>query len=465
MDQYRDQTENDIRTDRLLREGDVNFGSQREQWYRHLPEGTKEMLKADEEVFLKQSMSTPCLDVITDAEGAYLTDCQGKQYLDFHGNSLHQVGYKNPFVVEAVQKQLQQLSFIPRRFTAEIAVKAASLLVEKTESRDYRVLFHPSGSGAVGMALKIARKATGRQKVISMWESFHGASLDAIAVGGEAVFKKDMGLMMPGCIKAIPYNSYRNLIHSMNPEEVADFCINYIRYIIENEGDIGAILLEPVRATDIHVPPVSYFRQLRQICDENGILLIFDEIPTALGRSGCFYVHQNFQVEPDILVLGKGLGGGVIPQAAVLVKKKYDCASEISLGHYTHEKPALGCAAICATIAYIDKENLVERARQLGNFLREQGEALRQRWNCIGQIRQIGLMIAFEIVQNRETKEKDAELAERVLYGCLAEGLSFKVSGGSCLVWHPPLIVTKEQLKTAFAILEKVLMEQKADGR
>ena len=125
----------------------------------------------------------------------------------------------------------------------------------------------------------------------------------------------------------------------------------------------------------------------------------------------------------------------------------------------------MGCAAICATIAYIDRENLVERARQLGNFLREQGEALCQRWNCIGQIRQIGLMIAFEIVQDRETKEKDAELAERVLYGCLAEGLSFKVSGGSCLVWHPPLIVTKEQLKTAFAILEKVLKEQKADGR
>ncbi|MGI5893865.1 MAG: (R)-1-hydroxy-2-aminoethylphosphonate ammonia-lyase [Candidatus Merdivicinus sp.] len=446
---------------KLTREGDINFSSQREKWYEALPSNTKEQLRADADIFMKQSMSTPCLDVLADAEGAYITDCQGKRYLDFHGNSLHQIGYKNPLVIEAIQKQLWNLPFVPRRFTADIVIKAANLLVEKTTSKDYRVLFHPSGSGAIGMALKIARKATGKQKIISMWESFHGAGLDAISVGGEAVFKKDMGLLMPGCMKAIPYNSYRNLLHSANPEKVADFCIEYIRYIIENEGDIGAILLEPVRATDIHIPPVSYFKKLRQICDENGILLIFDEIPTALGRSGQFYVHQNFEVEPDILVLGKGLGGGVIPQAAVLAKKQYDCAAEISLGHYTHEKPALGCAAICATIEYIDKEDLVERARELGTFMREQGEALYQKFECIGEIRQIGLMMAFEIVRDRETKEKDTQLAEKLLYGCLTEGLSFKVSGGSCLVWHPPLIVTKEQLKTAFAILKKVLEEQK----
>lgn len=449
--------EKEILEEMLVREGDVNFSGQRIKWYGHLPKETKEILQADAEVFMKQSMSTPCIDAIVNAEGAYITDYEGKQYLDFHGNSIHQIGYKNPYVIEALQKQLWKLPFIPRRFTADIVIEAAKRLVDKTDSKDYRVLFNPSGSGAIGMALKIARKVTGKAKVISMWESFHGAGLDAISVGGEAVFKKDMGPLLPGCIKAIPYNSYRNLINSTNKDEIADFCINYIQYIIENETDIGAILLEPVRATDIQIPPESYFQRLRKICDKHGILLIFDEIPTALGRSGKFYVHQNFHVEPDILVLGKGLGGGVIPQAAVLVKKQYDCAGEISLGHYTHEKPALGCAAICAVIEYLEKEKLLERSKQLGAFMREKGEVLYQQFSCIGEVRQIGVMIAFEIVKTRESKEKNPQLAEKVLYGCLEEGLSFKVSGGNCLVWHPPLIVTREQLERAFQILEKVL--------
>lgn len=188
------------------------------------------------------------------------------------------------------------------------------------------MLFTPSGSAAVGLALKIARKWTGKHKVISMWESFHGAGLDTIAVGGEYVFKKDMGPQMPGMLKAILFNGYRNLLRSYSHEAVATFCLDYLEYMIQHEGEIGAILLEPIRATDTHIPPTSYFTRLRKICDEYGILLIFDEIPTALMRSGRFYVHQHFDIEPDILVLGKGLGGGVIPQAAVLTRTQYDCA-------------------------------------------------------------------------------------------------------------------------------------------
>lgn len=297
----------------LNSEGDVNFTSLRSDFVNTLPEKSKLLLKTDENIFIKQSMSTPCMNVITKAEGCYIEDMSGNKYLDFHGNSVHQVGYKNPYVIKAVKNQLEELSFIPRRYTAEIVVNAAKALVEKTISKDYKVLFTPSGSTGVGIALKIARKVTGKHKIISLWESFHGAGLDSISVGGEYAFKKDMGPLIPGCIKAIPYNAYRNLINSSSMETVANFCLDYIEYIIKNEGEIGAILLEPIRAADIHIPPKMYFERLRQICDDKGILLIFDEIPTALGRSGEFYVHENFNVEPDILILGKGLGGAVIP--------------------------------------------------------------------------------------------------------------------------------------------------------
>ena len=443
----------------LLREGDANFTHNRKLWNDNLDENTVDIIGQDERVFLRQSMSTPCMNAVSDVEGCYIIDTRGKRYLDFHGNSVHQVGHKNKYVIEKIKNQLDELPFIPRRYTSDIAVKAADALINKTTSKNFKVLFTPSGSAAVGLALKVARKVTGRHKVISMWESFHGAGLDTISVGGEYVFKKDIGPLMPGAIKSIPYNGYRNLINSDDNIKVSDFCLDYLEYIIENEGEIGAILLEPIRATDTHVPPKEYFKRLRKICDENKILLIFDEIPTCLGRSGEFYVHQNFGIEPDILVLGKGLGGGIVPQAAVLVNKRYDVAEDISLGHYTHEKPAIGCAAICAAIEYIDENNLMDNCRELSQFAMSRGKELMNKYNCIGDFRIQGLLISFEFVKDRITKEKDTDLSERILYSSLEEGLSFKVSSGNCITWHPPLVISKEELELAFDIFEKSIIK------
>ncbi len=446
----------------LLREGDANFTHNRKLWNDNLDENTVDIIGQDERVFLRQSMSTPCMNAVSDVEGCYIIDTRGKRYLDFHGNSVHQVGHKNKYVIEKIKNQLDELPFIPRRYTSDIAIKAADALINKTTSKNFKVLFTPSGSAAVGLALKVARKVTGRHKVISMWESFHGAGLDTISVGGEYVFKKDIGPLMPGAIKSIPYNGYRNLINSDDNIKVSDFCLDYLEYIIENEGEIGAILLEPIRATDTHVPPKEYFKRLRKICDENKILLIFDEIPTCLGRSGEFYVHQNFGIEPDILVLGKGLGGGIVPQAAVLVNKRYDVAEDISLGHYTHEKPAIGCAAICAAIEYIDENNLMENCRNLSQFAMSRGKELMNKYNCIGDFRIQGLLISFEFVKDRMTKEKDTDISERILYSSLEEGLSFKVSSGNCITWHPPLLISKEELEFAFDIFEKAIIKSQS---
>lgn len=439
------------------REGDINISLERQRWLHTLEEESIHVLQSDEGAFMKQSMSTPCMNVVVSAQGCYVTARNGKKYLDFHGNSVHQVGYKNPYVLEAIQTQLNTLPFIPRRYTSDIAVQAAESLIQKTISKNFKVLFTPSGSAAIGIALKIARKVTGRHKVISMWESFHGAGMDAISVGGEYIFSKDMGPLLPGCIKAIPYNAYRNLIHSNCPQAVAEFCLDYVEYIIKNEGDIGAIVLEPIRATDIHVPPETYFQRLREICNRHGILLIFDEIPTALGRSGEFYVHQKFGIEPDILVLGKGLGGGVIPQAAVLTKTEYDIAQDISLGHYTHEKPAIGCAALYATIRYIDEYKLLDNCRSQATFAEQCANTLYSQYACIGDVRIAGLLISFEIVKDRMSKGKDEPLAEKILYYCLTKGLSFKLAAGNCITWHPPLIVTQDQLVFAFTLLEEAI--------
>lgn len=445
----------------LNKEGDINVGALREQWNLNLSDNIKQVLINDENVFIKQSMSTPCMNVIKEAEGCWITDLDGKKILDFHGNSLHQVGYKNKVIIDAVKNQMDELPFIPRRYTADIVIKAAEYLIEKTSSKNYKLLFTPSGSAAVGIALKVARKVTGNEKIISMWESFHGAGLDTISIGGESVFKKDMGSMLSGIIKAIPFNSYRNVFGINSAEETAKICLDYIEYIIEHEGKIGAIILEPVRATDTHIPPKEYFIRLREICDKNKIVLIFDEIPTGIGRSGEFYVHQNFGIEPDIIVLGKGLGGGVIPQAAVLIKKEYDVSEDISLGHYTHEKPALGAAAICALVKYIDDNKLIDKTKEHSIYIKKRAIKLMEKHSEIGDVRILGLLISFEIIKKVGSREKNEELAEKIMYFCLEKGFSFKVANGNCITWHPPLTVSKNEINFAFEVFESALLSIK----
>ena len=175
-------------------EGDINLSAERRRFTaEHLAQGTRDLLAEDAQYFLHQSLSSPCLNAVARAEGAWIEDVEGRRYLDFHGNNVHQVGYGHPKVVAAIQAQLGTLSFCPRRFTCEPAVDLARRLGELAPGDLQRVLFAPGGTAAIGMALKLARIATGRFKFVSMCDSFHGASMDALSVGGEAVFRQGLG--------------------------------------------------------------------------------------------------------------------------------------------------------------------------------------------------------------------------------------------------------------------------------
>jgi len=191
----------------LRTEGDVNLSAHRRAWHeRHLDAATHTLLDADSEVFLHQSLSTPCLNVLTGCEGIYLIDAQGRRIMDFHGNSVHQVGHANPRVVAAVKQQLDALAFCPRRYANAPATALAKKLVEVAPGPPCKVLLTPSGTAAIGIALKLVRYATGRFKTVSMWDAFHGASLDAISVGGEALFREGVGPLLPGTIHVPPYS-------------------------------------------------------------------------------------------------------------------------------------------------------------------------------------------------------------------------------------------------------------------
>ena len=439
----------------LLTEGDVNFSATRKDWYKVLDSETLSLLDQDAAVFMHQALSTPCLDVLESCEGIYITDVSGKRYMDFHGNNVHQVGYRNPYVIEKVMQQMDKLPFSPRRYTNSIAIEFANKLTALFPPDLNRVLFAPGGTSSVGMALKLAKVITGKHKVVSLADSFHGASLDAIAAGGEEQFKKYMGKLSPET-KNIPQPVlYRN----SNADGDDIHYANALEAILKDDADIGAFIAETIRNTDVQIPSIAYWKRIREICTQYNVILILDEIPIAFGRTGRMFAFEHYGIEADIVCLGKGLGAGIIPFAAMVTKDRYNVAAEVSLGHYTHEKSPLGCAAGMAMIEYIEQNDLLKKVRSDEDFMRAELTRLKDSYPIIGDIRGIGLLWGIELVLDAVTKEKAVQEAEWIMYDCLKNGLSFKVSQGNVLQLCPPLIISRDELQRAIDIIEAALKE------
>lgn len=435
--------------DHHLTEGDVNSSLLRQQFIdRHIGSVSKTALDKDAAVFLHQALSTPCLNVIDSARGAYLTDRAGRRILDFHGNSVHQVGYGHPKVVDAIKRQLDQLPFCPRRYTNDAAIELASRLSQlapvRTNGENARVLFAPGGAAAIGIALKLVRYATGRFKTISMWDAFHGASLDAISIGGEALFREGVGPLLPGCLHVPPYSE----------EGVGKASADYVDYVLQKERDVAAVIAEPMRWTTVVPPPQDYWQRIRSSCDRHGALLVIDEIPACLGRTGAMFCSEHFGIEPDILVIGKGLGGGIFPMAALIARGDLNVAADRALGHYTHEKSSVGSAAALATLDVIEEEKLIQRAAHLGTRALEKLHDALGDMALVHQIRGLGLQLAIELRRNGHPANEDAEA---VLYHSLELGLSYKVSDGNVLSLGPSLTIADTELDFAIDVLRTAI--------
>ena len=440
-------------------EGDINISPHRDAWQAaNLDEKTRALLDEDARYFLHQSLSTPCLNALQACDGIYIEDLQGRRYMDFHGNNVHQVGFSNPDVIAAIKTQLDELSFCTRRYTNRVAVDLAKKLAEIAPGDLNKVLLATGGASAVGIAIKLARLATGRHKTISMWDSFHGASLDVISVGGEAVFRQGIGPLLPGTEHVPPSDEYRCLWDCHQRGGCDLKCARYVEYVLEKEGDIAAVIAEPVRSTP-YIPRPEYWQTIREACDRHGALLIFDEIPHALGRTGTMFTCENFGVVPDILVIGKGLGGGILPLAAIITRTELDVAADRALGHYTHEKNPVACAAALATIATIETHKLAENARQVGGYALERMKAMMVNHPLIGDVRGLGLLMGIELVRDRATRERATDEAEAVMYNALSKGLSFKITMGNILTLTPPLTITRTEMAQAMDILEQSLIE------
>ncbi|TLP67958.1 aspartate aminotransferase family protein [Parasedimentitalea maritima] len=442
-------------------EGESNTSDARKAWLKKsIGPKSKPLLARDSEAFLHQSLSSPCVSTIAKADGIWIEDKDGHRFMDFHGNSVHHIGYGHPKLIAAIKAQLDDLPFAPRRFTNDPAVELAEKLTEIAPGDLSKILFTTGGSDANEVALKIARAATGRFKTVSFWDAFHGAGLGASSVGGEATFRSHIaGPLLPGTEHIAPFHPTRCPYGHKTLEASATACANMLDYVLEREGDVSAVIAEAMRAVPI-VPPPGFWKAIRAICDKHGALLILDEIPTGLGKTGKMFCCEHDEIVPDILTVGKALGGGILPIAACIVRPELDVCGDFAIGHYTHEKNPVTARAALTTIQIIQEDGLVERAAELGDYALAKLHNQLDDLSIVADIRGRGLMFGVEIVNNNTDKTPDVGRAEKIYYACLEAGLSYKISQGSVLTLSPPLTISREDLDVALDIVIAAIKDE-----
>lgn len=408
------------------------------------------LVHRDAAAFLHQSGSTPVQHAFTRVEGIWAEDENGHRFMDFHGNSCHNIGYNHPYLLSALSEQLHNLSFTPRGFTNEPAVALAEKLAVMWpyDMCKGKVLFGLSGSDAIEIALKLAYVATGRKRTISFADSWHGAGLGAVWVGGRASEREPFP-PLEGCCYAAPY---WHTADTLSSESAADISLQSIRKLFEEVGGFASFIAEPIRSTP-HIPPEWFWPEVRRLCDEHGTLLIFDEIPTGLGKTGRLFSSEHFEVTPDMTVLGKSLGGAILPISAVLAHHRLDVSAHLAIGHYTHQKNPLLCRAGLAVLEIISGENLVERAARMGEYALQQLHILVQKYPVLQKCTGVGLLMSLEL--SKQFVGKLAALKKK----CYEKGLNIGTSEGTSLCLSPPLIIEKKEIELAISLIESAINE------
>jgi taurine---2-oxoglutarate transaminase len=345
---------------------------------------------------------------IVDAEGCYFIDANGKRYLDFSAQLMCvSLGHKNQNVIDAIAKQANQLPYIAPGYATDVRVELSRLLLEVLPEGLEKFFFTTSGTEANEAAFKIAKMVTGRTKIIARYRSYHGSTMGSIAATGDMRrWPMEPGGKIPGVIFAPEVNCYDCPIKHHYPE-CGIACADYVEHMIENEGDVAAVIVEPVVGTNgVLVPPREYMPRLREICDRHGVLLIADEVMSGWGRTGRWFAMDHWGVKPDILVTAKGITSAYVPLGLCATTQKIASFFDdhfFAHGH-TYEAHPLTLAPAVATIKEMKRLNLVERSREMGEYLGQKLNDLKPRHPSIGDVRGLGLFWAVELVRDQTAK-------------------------------------------------------------
>ncbi len=408
--------------------------------------------------------------IFTHASGCIVRDDEGREILDFtSGQMCATIGHNHPTIVQAMheagEKALHLFSGMIPDVVAELGQRLAEDWLPAPLKRS---LFVNTGSESNEAALRLAKLVTGGFEVIAVGGSWHGTTSASAAVS-YASDRRGYGPAIPGVFPMPEPNGYRPYIAGASEEDSALACLELgLRmFDMHSAGAPAAIIIEPViSAGGVLVPPQRYMQALREAADARGMLLIFDEAQTAFGRIGESFGATHFGVTPDIMTVSKTLGGG-LPLAATITTDEIEAkAHERGFSYYTsHVSDPLPAAVGLAVLRTIEEENLIERARSMGAYLREHLEGLQQRYEEIGDVRGLGLLLGVELVKDRASREPHHVLGAMTTDRCFELGLSMNIrrrpERGS--VWRiaPPLTVTKDEIDRGIAILDRALRESR----
>jgi acetylornithine/N-succinyldiaminopimelate aminotransferase len=381
---------------------------------------TKEIMDMDKEYVMQTYGRQPI--ALVRGKGSVVWDVDGKSYIDcVAGIAVNNVGHANPVVAEAISNQAKKLIHISNLYYSEEQVTLAKLLSKVSPHE--KSFFCNSGAEANEGAIKLARKHTGKGEIIAMNNSFHGRTITTITATGQPKYQKGFGPLTPG-FKHVDYNNVEAVENAISPQT-------------------AAVLVEPIQGEGgVIIPSEEYLKNLKEICQDNEVLLIFDEVQTGFGRTGEMFASQTFGVTPDISTFAKAIAGG-FPMGAVMANK--DVADTFKPGDHaaTFGGSPIGCAAAKASINYILDENLIQKSKENGIYFMKQLEIIKDNNKIVKDVRGKGLMIGMEL------SKACGDLVDELR----GSGVIINCAAGNVLRFVPPLVISKDEIDTVTSVL------------
>ncbi len=427
---------------------------------------------ADAKEYVLYSWSVPSQVnpiAVAGAEGRHFWDYDGKRYLDFASQLVNvNIGHQHPKIIAAIKEQADQLCTIGPPMANESRSRLGRLLAEVTPGDLSVSFFTNGGAEANENAIKLARLATGRHKIIARYRSYHGATTGAVTLTGDPRrWAVEPG--MPGVVRMFDPYTYRCPAGHPDPCPVCTGA-PHLEEILEYEGahTVAAVMLETITGTNgIIVPPDGYLQSIREVCDRHGILLILDEVMAGFGRSGKWFACDHWDVVPDIITVAKGINSGYVPIGAMIARGEIvdRVRDQFFPGGLTYAGHPLACASAVASIEAFREEAVVENAAAMGDWFAEALGGLAARHPSIGDVRGRGCFWGIELVKNRETKEmlvpfnsagEAAAPVARLARAALEQGL-YLMTHWNVVMVVPPLTITPEEAEEGVAILDEVL--------
>lgn len=420
------------------------------------------IIKRDQDV-ISPSYPRGYAFVMDHGKGTQVWDVDGNRFLDFAaGIAVVSTGHSHPKVVKAIQEQAEKFIHISSDFYHHKWVELGEKINEIAPFMDNAVSFMTnSGTESVEAAIKLARHYTGATEFIGFLGAFHGRTMGAVSfTASKPHYHRDFYPLMSGVVH-VPYpDPYHPLLQ---PRPGEDYGLTVVRYIEEQilghllpPEDVAGILIEPIQGEGGYIVPTpGFYPALRELCDRHKILLIVDEVQSGMGRTGKWWAIEHFGVEPDIVCAAKGIASGM-PLGVMFAREEIVTWERGSHGN-TYGGNPLACAAALATMELIENEYM-DNAAVMGEYLMGILEELQVRHPSIGQVRGKGLMIGVEFVKDRNTREADVKLRDRIVDNAFLRGLLLLGCGSSVIRFAPPLSVTKAEIDESIEILEEAMV-------